>query len=217
MLIVTLGLPGAGKGAVARKLRETFSFDILATGELIRREVRLGTELGKKIKAASEHGDFVDDQIIFDMVEERLNAKRDLVIVGFPRNLHQAEVFDEMLSDYGKSIDLVLYFDSDAEEDIKRLAARRVCPTCHSVYNTIIYPPQVEGICDRCESKLIWREDDKPENVLHKIDVYRQHTKPLKAFYEDRGVVNVIDARQSTLDVFYQVLSSSNKFTTRHF
>ncbi len=217
MIILTMGLPGAGKGAVARKLRETFSFDILATGELIRREIFSGSELGQKIKSQFDRGDFIDDDIVIEMVKKQITSRKNIVIVGFPRNLNQAKALDEILQDYGRTIDSVLYFDSDAEEDIKRLAARRVCPTCHAVFNTIIYPPKVEGICDRCENKLIWREDDQPQNVLHKIDVYRQYTKPLKLYYEEQGILTEINARQSTLDVYYDVLATSNKFTTGNF
>ncbi len=217
MIILTLGLPGAGKGAVARKLRETFSFDILATGELIRREIFADTELGKKIKAQFERGDFVDDEIVIDMVEKHITDKKNIVLVGFPRNLKQAEALDEILQDNGRAIDSVIYFDSDAEEDVRRLAARRVCPTCHAVFNTIIYQPKVEGVCDRCESKLIWREDDHPENILHKIDIYRQFTKPLRRYYEEQGILTEIDARQSTLNVFYDVIATSQKFTTGNF
>ncbi len=217
MIILTMGLPGAGKGAVARKLRETFSFDILATGELVRREIFSGSELGQKMKVQFEQGDFIDDDIVIDMVKARITAKKNIVIVGFPRNINQAEALDQILQDHGRSIDSVLYFDSDAEEDVKRLAARRTCPTCYAVFNNIIYPPKVEGICDRCESKLIWREDDHPQHILHKIDVYRQYTKPLKHYYEEQGLLTEIDARKSTLDVYYQVLATSNKFTTGNF
>ncbi len=217
MIILTMGLPGAGKGAVARKLRETFSFDILATGELIRREIFSESALGQKIKAQFERGEFIDDDIVIEMVKNHIASKKNIVIVGFPRNLNQAESLDQILQDHGRTIDSVLYFDSDAEEDVKRLAARRTCPTCHAVFNTIIYPPKVEGICDRCESKLIWREDDHPQNVLRKIDIYRQYTKPLKQYYEEQGILTEINARQSTLNVYYDVLRTSNKFTTGNF
>ncbi len=217
MIILTMGLPGAGKGAVARKLRETFSFDILSTSEIISREVYKKTELGEKIKDQFERGELVDDAIVIDMVKQHITAKKNIVIVGFPRNIRQAKALDDMLQDHGRVIDTVLYFDSDAEEDIKRLSARRTCPTCYAVFNTIIYPPKVDGVCDRCQSNLIWREDDRPEKVLRKIDAYRQFTKPLKTYYEEQGVLTEINARQSTLNVYYDVLATSNKFTTGNF
>lgn len=217
MIILTMGLPGAGKGAVARKLRATYNFEVLATGELMRQEILSGSELGKTIKTQVECGDFVDNQIAIDMVNARIKSAKDLIIDGFPRNLEQAKAFEQILEDHGRSIDLVLYFDSDAEEDIKRLAARRICNSCHAVFNTITHPPKQEGICDHCNEKLIWREDDHPTNLLHKIDIYRQYTKPLKDYYDQRGLLTVINARQSSMDVYYDVLASSNKFTVRSF
>lgn len=217
MIIITIGLPGAGKSSVARNLKQTYNFDIVATGEILRKEIFKKSSLGQEIQDSVEHGELINDQLVIDFVKDRITSSRDVILQGFPRNLKQAEALDEILTDNGKSIDLVLYFDSDAEQDIQRLASRRTCPTCHAVFNNKTFAPRVEGICDHCESELIWREDDKPQNLIHKIDLYRQHTKPLKDYYKNMGILTVIDARQSQIDVYYDVLASSKKFTERTF
>ncbi len=217
MLIITMGLPGSGKGTVALNLKETYDFEIIATGEMLRSEIYQKTDLGKKVAEQVYHGDLIDDEIVNKYIEERLKGKKDIIIDGYPRNLAQAEFLNELLNYNGLSIDRVLYFDSDATQDIQRLAGRRVCTQCHSIFNTQSAPPKEAGICDNCQSELIWRQDDHPENLSHKIDLYRQHTKPLKDYYQELGLLTTIDATKSMMDVYYDVLASSTKFTVRSF
>ncbi len=217
MIILTLGLPGSGKGTVSRYLKDTYNFEIAATGVMLRTEIFKQTKLGKEIQSAVEKGDLIADDIVNDYIAKQIEVSKDIIIDGYPRNIKQAEHLSEMLEYNGKSIDFVLYFDSDANQDIQRLANRRTCPKCHAIYNLKTAPPKEKNTCDKCGNELIWRSDDRPENLSHKIDLYRQHTKPLKNYYEELGLLKIIDATKPLMDVYYDVLGSSNKFTVRAF
>ena len=174
MLIITLGVPGAGKATIAKRLEKYFNFKTIATGEMLRHEVYKDSELGKKIKAIMAKGHLVSDQIAIDLVEEEMKKKGDIILEGFPRNLYQAEKLNRMLEDYGKTIDVVLHFKVDDEIIYDRLSGRRVCPECNSIYHLKHFPTKTQGICDKCGHEIIQRDDDDFEVVKTKLAEYRK-------------------------------------------
>ncbi len=217
MILVTIGLPGAGKGAIARKLKSFFNFEILATGELMRDEVTGHTELGEKIKAHVLDGTFVEDEIAIAMVKDHIKTNRDLIIDGFPRNKNQALAFEKILEDEGLRIDAVLYFDITEAQMQQRLEGRRVCPSCHGVYHATNFPSKDGVNCDRCGTPLELRMDDLPQLISQKIAAFNQETLPLVDYYNDLGLLKIVDANRATMDMYYQVLETSQKFTNRDF
>ncbi|MCK8061404.1 MULTISPECIES: nucleoside monophosphate kinase [unclassified Fusibacter] len=217
MIIITLGLPGAGKGAISRKLKSFFKFQILSSGELLRDEVFNHTELGEKIKEDVSKGCFIDDKIVMDLVEKHLDFDKDLVLHGFPRNRYQAEAFAEILEMNGKRIDMVLSFEIEEQEMKKRLAGRRACLNCGLVYQMDYFPPKDGKHCDECGAELLWRDDDHPENLDIKIEEYKKYTLPLIDYYTQSGLIVPIDGNKSTMEVYSEVLASNSKFTNRSF
>lgn len=217
MLLLSIGLPGAGKGAIARKLKSFFNFEILATGEILRDAIADNTELGNTVKEAVLHGHFIDDTLAIKLVEPLLDPHKDLILDGFPRNLAQAKALDEILEHMGLRIDGVLYFDVDETNMKERIEGRRVCPKCHAVYHATNFPPKDGKHCDRCGTDVTKRIDDTPDNVATRIEWFERETMPLVDYYGELGLLKVIDANQSTMDMYYQVLESNQKFTNRSY
>ena len=217
MLLITLGLPGAGKGAIARKLKSFFNFQIVATGEILRDAIAEGNALGERVKDQVLAGDFIDDQLAFELVKDLLDSKMDIVMDGFPRNIAQAKALEDYLEHQGRRIDAVLFFDVDEEHMKQRLEGRRVCPNCHAVYHAINFPAKDGAHCDSCGTEITTRIDDTPENITHRVAGFNLSTASLLEYYEDLGLLNTIDADQSTMDMYYQVLETSQHFTNRNF
>lgn len=213
MLILLLGAPGAGKATQCAKLKEFYKFETLATGEILRKEVRDNTPLGQKVKAIMNKGHLVEDQILIDLVTGELEANRPLLLDGFPRTLYQADMLSEYLSNHGKRIDAVIYFEVDKEEAVERVSGRRVCSACGNLYHLKNFPPKKEGLCDACGAPLYQRMDDQLDNLLIKLEEYETKTKPLIDYYEDLGLLKRIDGNESVMDVYYQLIQSSVKFT----
>lgn len=213
MLIILLGAPGAGKATICSKLKEFYQFDTLVTGELLRKEVRENTELGQKVKAIMNKGHLVQDQILIDLVTEQLHTDGHLILDGFPRTLFQADALHQYLEHHGKRIDLVLHFAVDDQHAFDRVSGRRICPDCGKLYHNSFFPPKKEGICDVCGAPLYQRADDQPENLKVKLQEYHEKTQPLVEYYKDLGLLKQIDANQSVMDVYYQLLESNTKFT----
>lgn len=209
MRIIMLGAPGAGKGTQATKIADRWKIPHISTGEIFRSNIKEGTELGQKVKDYIDHGMLVPDELVVDLVVNRLkeeDCKRGYVLDGFPRTIPQAESLDASLSEMNKKIDFALDIDVPDENIIKRMSGRRVCVSCGATYHTSSKPAKHEGICDQCGGKLIIREDDKPETVRKRLGVYHEQTKPLIEYYIKKDLIKKLDGTQNLEDVFQTII-----------
>ncbi len=217
MLVILLGPPGVGKGAVARKLKEAYAFEIFSTGELLRREIRENTPLGQMVKPLVTQGKLVPDELMINLVREHLLARGNLILEGFPRNVRQAEALQDILEDQGLQLDLALHFSAPDEILKERLRQRRICTGCSAVYHLINCPPVRENICDHCGSPLSKRAEDDGAFLEKRLDRYLTSSEPLLEYYRERGMLQDIKAEAPLLEVYYQVLASNVKFTQESF
>lgn len=181
MKIILLGAPGSGKGTLAKKISRDFEIPQISTGDLFRACVKAENELGKKVKSIMESGALVPDEVTIEIVKERLqqpDCKKGFILDGFPRTVNQAKALEKI-----SQIDSVILVDLANEIIVERLSSRRTCPNCGEIYSVEDNP---EGKCKKCNSKLIQRDDDKPETILHRLEVYEQNTSPLINFYSER-------------------------------
>jgi len=201
--LVLLGPPGSGKGTQAALLAERLGLEHISTGEILREEVELGTELGRKAKAYMDRGELVPDALVIEMLRGRLDSSRSrgFILDGFPRTISQAEALERMVR-----LDRVLNIHLSEEEVVRRLSARRVCKSCGRNYNLISNPPKVEGRCDACGGELIQRDDDKPEVIRRRYRVYEAETAPLKDFYRQRGLLVEVEGDRPIGAVFEEAL-----------
>lgn len=187
MVVVLLGPPGVGKGTQAVRLVDELRAAHVSTGDLLRAARRDGTELGRLAQGFMDRGELVPDELILDLVREHLDgieAGTDVLFDGFPRTTDQADGLDEVLSASGRKVDAVVLFEAPDETLIRRLSGRRSCPECGAVYNVYFGRPATEGTCDRCGAALVHRQDDAPETVERRLQVYLEQTAPLVAHYE---------------------------------
>jgi adenylate kinase len=204
-IIIFLGPPGAGKGTQAERLAEDLKIKKISTGDILREAVAKGTELGQRAKSYMERGELVPDEIILGIIGEAINDEEGFILDGFPRNINQAKALDEMLSRKGLNITHVIFLDVPDEEIIKRIAYRRVCLNCGTVYNLIFNPPKEDEICNNCGSKLVQREDDREEVIRKRLEVYRGSTEALIRIYEERGVLRKINGLGDREEVFRRI------------
>ena len=194
--IILLGAPGAGKGTQAAYLRDQWGVAHISTGDILRAEVRDGTELGTVAHGYMERGELVPDAVIIRMMEARLHSLGEsagYILDGFPRTVAQAEALDDMLRRIGHRLDAVVNLEVADGELIRRLTGRRVCPRCSAVYHVETMPPKVADICDVCGARLIQRKDDRREAIANRLAVYQAQTAPLIAYYRARGTLVTID------------------------
>lgn len=194
MIIIMLGAPGTGKGTVAGLLQEKLGIKQVSTGDIFRKNIKEGTELGKIAEVYISRGDLVPDDVTVKVVEDRLNepdVENGIILDGFPRTVKQAEELDKILAEKGKKVDKVINLTTPDEEIVERIVNRRVCSNqeCKSVYNLILNPPKKDGICDKCGSELIIRKDDTEETVRARLKNYFEQTSPLVEYYEKQGNV----------------------------
>ena len=193
MKIVMLGAPGAGKGTQAKKIAEKYSLPHISTGDIFRANIKNGTELGNKAKTYMDQGLLVPDELVVDLVVDRLkqdDCSRGYILDGFPRTIPQAEALDAALAAINEQMDYAINVEVPDENIIHRMGGRRACVACGGTYHLEYIPTKVEGICDTCGGELILRDDDKPETVKKRLDVYHEQTKPLIEYYrsEERRV-----------------------------
>jgi adenylate kinase len=214
--LVLVGPPGAGKGTQAQFIAKQRGIPKISTGDIFRANVTQGTELGLAAKAYMDSGDLVPDQITIDMVRARLaepDAAKGFLLDGFPRNVPQAVVLDDILRDVGQSpLDVVLELVVDDDEVVLRLSGRRTCRSCNHVWHIDYDPPSVNGVCDRDGGPLYQRDDDKETTIRHRLDVYAEQTAPLVSFYAKRGVLIGLDATGPVDDVTERALDALHRF-----
>ena len=206
MRIIMLGAPGAGKGTQAKKIAEKYGIPHISTGDIFRANIKNGTELGKKAKTYMDQGLLVPDELTCDLVVDRIqqdDAKNGYVLDGFPRTIPQAECLPAALEKLGSKIDYAIDVDVPDENIIHRMGGRRACVGCGATYHLEYAPTKVEGICDVCGKELILRDDDKPETVKKRLDVYHEQTQPLIDYYTNAGILKTVDGTVD-IDVVFQ-------------
>ena len=191
MIIIMLGAPGTGKGTVAGKLQDKLGFTQVSTGDIFRKNIKEGTELGKLADSYISKGNLVPDDVTIKIIEDRLNepdVENGIILDGFPRTVKQAEELDKILASKGKKVDKVYNLTTPEEEIIERIVNRRVCSNqeCKAIYNIVLNPPKVEGKCDKCGSELVTRKDDNEETVRARLKNYFEQTAPLVEYYENK-------------------------------
>jgi adenylate kinase len=210
MYVVFLGVPGAGKGTQAALVAEKLGLAHVATGDLLREAVRVGTDLGRKAKEFMNRGELVPDQLVVAMVVERLSspdAAAGAILDGFPRNLSQAKALDDGLGQKEKAVDAVVFLSVAEPVVVERLSGRWECGSCRTPYHALSNPPKVSGVCDRCGQPLVQRADDRPETVQRRLAVYLEQTQPLLDYYRARGILFEVDGEQPIQQVTGQVLA----------
>jgi adenylate kinase len=211
MRLILIGPPGAGKGTQAEFVAEFFRISKISTGDIFRGNVSGGTELGKAAKKYMDAGDLVPDEITNAMVRDRLaepDAVDGFLLDGFPRNVAQAAVLDDILDAIGSNLSVVLELEVDHDEVVRRLSGRRTCKNCGHVWHMEFDAPKVENVCDKCGGQLYHRDDDRPETVRHRLEVYADQTKPLVQFYGDRSQLVSIDAQGTVEDVTERAIAA---------
>jgi adenylate kinase len=202
--LILIGPPGAGKGTQAERLAEDFGLPYYATGDILRDAVKQDTELGKKAKEFMNNGDLVPDDLIIEVILDRVDSEEaadGFLLDGFPRTVPQAEALEKGLASRGRELTAALLIDVPDDEVIKRLSGRRICTKNQHVYHVEFNPPKNEGACDMDGSKLIQRDDDKPDTVQKRLEVYHEQTEPLIKWYEDRGLLRRFDGTRSPDEV----------------
>lgn len=208
---VLLGPPGAGKGTQAVRLVEKYEIPHISTGDIFRKNIKEGTELGKKAQEYMNAGALVPDELVVDLVKDRLqqdDCKNGFLLDGFPRTIFQAEKLDEFLSESNLQMDIVINLKVEKEALIKRLTGRRVCKDCGASYHIVNIPPKKEGVCDICGGELIQRKDDNIETVENRINVYEEQTAPLIGYYKEAGSLVDFDGEASLDEVFDAIVQA---------
>jgi len=205
--LVILGAPGSGKGTQAARIAEREKIRHISTGDLLRDAVARGTGIGKRVAGIMTAGQLVPDDIVLDLLRETLaNAaerKRfnGWILDGYPRTARQAEALEDVLGKTGDTIDAVIYIELDPEVVVNRLSNRRTCVSCKAVYHLVNNPPAVEGTCDACGGKIVLRDDDKPETIRKRLEVYKKETLPILSLYEKHHTVHRVDGSKPIEEV----------------
>ena len=203
--LILLGPPGSGKGTQGERLQEDFRLPYYATGDILRAAVKEGTDVGRQAKEYMDRGDLVPDAVIIGVIAERLQgeeASDGFILDGFPRTLPQAEALDAKMSELRRETTGVLLIEVPEEEILRRLGGRRTCEENPShIYHVEFDPPKQEGVCDLDGAKLVTRDDDKPEVIKNRLAQYREKTEPLVDYYDERGILNHVDGKQSPDEV----------------
>ena len=200
-----LGAAGAGKGTQAKKIAAKYHVPHISTGDIFRANIKNGTELGKKAKTYMDQGLLVPDELVVDLVVDRVNQEDCVdgyVLDGFPRTIPQAEALDKALADLGQKVDYAVNVEVPDENIVTRMGGRRACVGCGATYHLEYAPTKEEGICDACGGDLILRDDDKPETVTKRLNVYHEQTQPLIDYYNQAGILKEVDGTVDIEEVF---------------
>ena len=213
MKIIMLGAPGAGKGTQAKMIADKYGIPHISTGDIFRANIKNGTQLGKEAKKYMDQGLLVPDELTVKILLDRVaqdDCKNGYVLDGFPRTIPQAEVLDKALTELGDKIDYAIDVDVPDENIVRRMGGRRACLSCGATYHIEHIPPKEEGICDTCGQELVLRDDDKPETVQNRLNVYHEQTQPLIDFYKGKGVLRTVDGTMDMKDVFAAIVAILN-------
>ncbi len=205
MKIIMLGAPGAGKGTQAKQIADKYAIPHISTGDIFRANLKAGTELGKKAKEYMDQGLLVPDELTCDLVMDRIgqdDCKNGFVLDGFPRTIPQAEALDAALTKINQKMDYAIDVDVPDENIVNRMSGRRACLNCGATYHIVSIPTKVEGVCDRCGSPVVLRDDDQPETVKKRLNVYHEQTQPLIDYYKEQNILRTVDGTQPMEDVF---------------
>ena len=209
MKIIMLGAPGAGKGTQAKKIAAKYDIPHISTGDIFRANIKNGTELGNKAKTYMDQGLLVPDELVVDLVVDRVqqdDCKNGYVLDGFPRTIPQAEALDNALKAIGDKVDFAIDVEVPDENIVRRMGGRRACVGCGATYHVVYNPTKEEGTCDTCGGELIVRDDDKPETVLSRLEVYHNQTQPLIDYYKGQGILKSVDGTVDMKDVFKAIV-----------
>ena len=209
MKIIMLGAPGAGKGTQAKKISAKYGVPHISTGDIFRANIKGQTELGMKAKVFMDQGQLVPDEITIGMLLDRIqeeDCKKGYVLDGFPRTIPQAESLTKALADMGDHIDYAINVDVPDENIISRMSGRRACLKCGQTYHIVYNPPKKENVCDVCGEALVLRDDDKPETVKKRLDVYHDQTQQLIDYYKAAGVLAEVDGTKDLEAVFQDIV-----------
>lgn len=209
MKIIMLGAPGAGKGTQAQMIAEKYNIPHISTGDIFRANIKNGTELGKKAKEFMDKGQLVPDELTVELLLDRVakeDCKDGYVLDGFPRTIPQADVLTNELDKLGDHVDYAINVDVPDENIVRRMSGRRACLKCGATYHIEHIPPKQEGICDKCGSELVQRDDDKPETVNNRLSVYHEQTQPLIDYYTKAGILKTVDGTKDMNDVFNAIV-----------
>ena len=210
MKIIMLGAPGAGKGTQAKKVAKKYNIPHISTGDIFRANIKEGTELGKRAKEYMDKGELVPDDITIGMLLDRIHkadCKNGFVLDGFPRTIPQAKSLSEALSKLNEKIDYAINSDVPDDSIITRMSGRRACLSCGSTYHIKYSAPKKENICDNCGSELVIRDDDKPETVKKRLDVYHKQTQPLIDYYDNENILANVDGTKDMEEVFLDIVA----------
>lgn len=210
MKIIMLGAPGAGKGTQAKKIAEKYSIPHISTGDIFRVNIKNGTELGKKAKTYMDQGLLVPDELVVDLVVDRVkqdDCSNGYVLDGFPRTIPQAEALDKALAAMGEAMDYAINVEVPDENIVRRMSGRRACVDCGATYHIVYAPTNEENICDNCHGELILREDDKPETVQKRLNVYHDQTQPLIDYYTEKNILVEVDGTVDIDEVFAAIVN----------
>lgn len=209
MKIIMLGAPGAGKGTQAKQIAAKYHIPHISTGDIFRANIKNNTELGQKAKTYMDKGMLVPDELTCDLVMDRIaedDCKNGFVLDGFPRTIPQTEALKSALTKTNQSIDYAIDVDVPDENIISRMSGRRACLNCGATYHIVFNPTKQEGICDACGNETVLRDDDKPETVQKRLEVYHDQTKPLIDFYKAEGILKSVDGTQPMDEVFSAIV-----------
>ena len=213
MKIIMLGAPGAGKGTQAQMIADKYNIPHISTGDIFRANIKNGTELGKKAKEYMDKGLLVPDELTVQLLLDRVaneDCKNGYVLDGFPRTIPQADVLDNELTKLGDKVDYAVNVDVPDENIVHRMSGRRACLKCGATYHIEHIPPKTEGICDKCGSELVLRDDDKPETVQNRLAVYHEQTQPLIEYYDKKNILKTVDGTKDMQEVFSDIVNILN-------